>query len=833
MCGSFYSQRMRSRISAVALALLALTVAFVQSAPAGKRLSGVVLTTGSDEAPVYLPGVTINLRKKGQQTVLFSTVSDDLGRFNFEQVPAGDYLLEAELTGFTTASRILTVTKAGIDNLRVDMQVAGTSENLTVQADTDGIDTQQTSSSEQLAQGKLDSLPLANERMLDALPLLPGVIRGPDGLLSLNGARPNQSSELINGTNVTDPATGNFSFNLPIEAVDSVKVISSPYSAEYGKFLGAVTAIETRPGADHWKWLFTNFLPRPRKRSGSIVGIESFTPRLVFSGPLVKDKISLAQTFEYRYLRTRVPSLPDLENDTTLESFDSFTQVDIDFSAEHRLSSVFTLYPEKLGFVGLNTFNPRQVTPDFKRRGFFLGFNDRLILGNQSLLESRVSFQKFDADVLSNGQQDMTLAPDRNSGSYFNQQNRASHRFQSSEIFSFPTLFARGEHQIRIGSYVSRDVLGGHSLNRPVRVVRSDGTLSQLLRFDGAGQLDAAKTELAFFVQDKWNPFSRLTLDLGLRYGFNGLTSENIFAPRLGFAAALSGDNRTLLRGGFGIFFADVPLNVGVFTQQQDRLVSTFDLQGNPLGAPRLFQHLTSDAGLKTPYSIDWNLQLDRQVAQNLFLRIGLQRRESRREFVVEPGTSVGRPALLLSSTGRSLYREFEVTTRYRLSDGRQVVFSYVRSSAVGDLNDLNSYYGNFQNPILRANERAPLPFDAPHRFLSWADFGIPWGLTLSPVVDMRSGFPYSALNENLEFVGARNRAGRFPAFVSFDLKVTKRLVIPFGDSKYGVRVGVKIFNLTNHFNPRDVQDNLASAEFGQFFNSVGRTFRGKLEFDF
>jgi hypothetical protein len=41
----------------------------------------------------------------------------------------------------------------------------------------------------------------------------------------------------------------------------------------------------------------------------------------------------------------------------------------------------------------------------------------------------------------------------------------------------------------------------------------------------------------------------------------------------------------------------------------------------------------------------------------------------------------------------------------------------------------------------------------------------------------------------------------------------------------YRLRLGAKVFNLTNHFNPRDFQGNLASTEFGGFFNGVGRKF--------
>lgn len=38
-------------------------------------------------------------------------------------------------------------------------------------------------------------------------------------------------------------------------------------------------------------------------------------------------------------------------------------------------------------------------------------------------------------------------------------------------------------------------------------------------------------------------------------------------------------------------------------------------------------------------------------------------------------------------------------------------------------------------------------------------------------------------------------------------------------------RVGVKVFNVTNHFNPRDYQGNLASDDFGGFYNGVGRKY--------
>jgi len=100
------------------------------------------------------------------------------------------------------------------------------------------------------------------------------------------------------------------------------------------------------------------------------------------------------------------------------------------------------------------------------------------------------------------------------------------------------------------------------------------------------------------------------------------------------------------------------------------------------------------------------------------------------------------------------------------------------------------------------------------------------------PVLDVHSGFPYSVVNEKREFIGPRNEE-RFRRFNSFDIQVLKEYRLSFRGKEHEVKVGLGVFNLFNHSNPRDVQNDLDSARFGQFFNSAVRTFRGKLVFGF
>jgi hypothetical protein len=146
-------------------------------------------------------------------------------------------------------------------------------------------------------------------------------------------------------------------------------------------------------------------------------------------------------------------------------------------------------------------------------------------------------------------------------------------------------------------------------------------------------------------------------------------------------------------------------------------------------------------------------------------------------------------------------------------------------------LNDFNSYFSNFQNPIIQANEHSRLPWDVPNRFLFLGEFHVPYRITLAPVLDLRTGFPYSMIDENRNFVGPRNSAGRYPGFVSLDLQILRTISLKGRFENYRLELGLKVFNLTNHFNPRDFQNNIDSAAFGGFYNGVGRKFGTRITF--
>ena len=784
---------------------------------------GAVVTAGPDGQSYNIPGASLKL-KHGIQVA--ETSANEAGEYEFAKLLPGEYMLEATADGFKPSSKTLTIRAAETLVENVSLEIADVAASVTVASVGENVQTTEAALATTVKQTTLKTLPLRNEQLLDALPLVPGVVRGPDGQIDINGARASQSSMTVNSANVTDPVTGQFAFNVPIEAVESVQVLTNPYAAEYGKFTGGVTAVATRSGTDKFKVEAQSFFPRLRRRGDKINGIEAFTPRLAFSGPLKRNKLWFMQSFQYRFVRTPVESLPSDKRDTGLESFDSVTQMDWDVNARHHFTSTFSLFPQKLRFVGLNTFNPEEVTPNYKQRGFFWGLNERWTVSEKALLESYLSVKKFDADVFpSSGEQAMNFAPDVNSGNYFNRQDRRSTRVEALEIYNFTPPDLAGTHFIKAGVGLTHTTFDGNNTSNTVRILRRDGTISQQINFVGDGVLSRNTTEFSSFFEDKWTISDRLTLEYGVRFDRDTIARENDFAPRLAFAFSPIRDGRTVVRGGIGLFYDRINLNTATFTQLQDRLITSF---GPDRGQVTQLQRLTLEDGrFLTPRSVSWNIQFDREWIKNLLVRVGYQQRQATREYVLNPVQS-GAPgdSLLLNNGGRSRYREFQITTRYVFRGTDELNASYVRSKAIGDLNDFNSYYSNFENPIIRRNERSFLPFDAPNRFVFWGNFGVKYGITVAPVLDIRNGFPLSVIDEDRNFVGPRNRAGRFPNFASLDLQVLKSVSAPARFSEqYRFRVGVKVFNVTNHFNPRDFQGNLASDEFGGFYNGVGRKY--------
>jgi outer membrane receptor for ferrienterochelin and colicin len=509
-----------------------------------------------------------------------------------------------------------------------------TSERTQLEADTASV-------SEVVSEREMKAVPLRNEQFIDTLPLVPGVVRGPDGLINIKGARSNQSDLRVNASAVADPVTGEFGFRLPIDVIESVETFTNPYSAEFGNFSSGVTQIHTRTGEQQVSFQLSEFLSAAAHQRWVDRRFGFCHSARDGSGPIIQDKLFYVQSFEYKFVRTRVPvdTLPELKNDTKLESFDSFTQLDYELNPLHHLSATFSIFPEKNSFVGLNTFNAEETTHDFRQRGKFFSVSERAILG-ASLLETTYSVKVYDANVIPNGAGTMFLAPDFNSGGFFNRQDRESTFHQWNSTYSLAPIQARGRHTLRFGTAIKYNTFTGRNTSTPVEILSSSGTTLEHIEFAGDGNLSRKKTDVGAFIQDNWQPADGVSLQFGVRYDHDSAVRDNDnIAPRFGFAFSRLNNGRTVIRGGVGLFYSSVPINATVFEQMQQRVITNYDSEEETAGVPLLYQNTLRQGGLRTPYAASWNVEVANQITEKLVLRVGVQQRNGRQELVVDPWT--------------------------------------------------------------------------------------------------------------------------------------------------------------------------------------------------
>ena len=267
-----------------------------------------------------LPGATVTVRHvdTDQKRVI---VSEGDGRYRALQLAPGQYDVTVELSGFRSARApelALTVGQDAVVNLV--LKVGGVAEQVLVTGESPLVNMRQSSVAALVDEKQIRELPL-NGRDFSQLTLLqPGVTsspstarqvdRGMGTQVSIAGARPNQISYQLDGTDVNFQGNGSPGSAagglLGVETVREFQVLVNNYSAEYGRSTGGIVTAVTRSGTNTLRGTVFEFNRDSQFDSRTVFDDPSADiPPLsrnqfggYLGGPIVKDRTFFFGSFE-------------------------------------------------------------------------------------------------------------------------------------------------------------------------------------------------------------------------------------------------------------------------------------------------------------------------------------------------------------------------------------------------------------------------------------------------------------------------------------------------------------------------------------------------------
>jgi hypothetical protein len=225
-------------------------------------LTGVV----TDPSHAAVSNAKVTARNKSTNWVQEVT-TDSFGSYSFLNLPIGPYVLTVEQAGFNTATLELTLETAQKARQDIELHVGQTQQSVTVETSAQILSTQDASLGAVINNRTVEDTPLYLRNWDDLLRLVPGVqsnrytdqsgatSAGRTGAFNVHGVHSLQNDFILDGID-----NNTFSENVQelstqasrpsVDTIEEFKVITNPYSAEYGRSPGAAVVVTTKGGTN-------------------------------------------------------------------------------------------------------------------------------------------------------------------------------------------------------------------------------------------------------------------------------------------------------------------------------------------------------------------------------------------------------------------------------------------------------------------------------------------------------------------------------------------------------------------------------------------------------
>jgi hypothetical protein len=745
--------------------------------------------------------------------------TDFAGRCEFSNLTYGLHDLRVEKEGFfefnekgIEAGKVEAI-EVTLNHLRESV------ERVDVVYSPPAIDLKKTTESAKLSAQEIIELPYTVSRDIRfALPMLPEVVQDGTGQVHVAGADTRQTYDRLDGFNINAPFSGLLTLRVSADAVRSIDVETSRSAAEFGKGSGGVLDLRTGMGDDRFRFSATDVIPSIQSRYG--IHVNTWTPRVNFSGPLKRGRAWFMLAPEGEYDQDIIHELPPGANRDTAVRYGNLAKFQVNLSAGNILRGSYLINRYRAYNVGLSVLNPVGTTLNLRQAADFFSLRDQITLPDGGLLEFGIAKSRFQSGFHPKGNAPYIITPEGTSGNYFETGDGHSSRLQGIINWFLPAAQWHGRHEIKLGTDLDRLTFVQSYQRNPFQILREDGTLSRQVTFSPITPYGRANFEASGYVEDRWLLNRRWIVEPGVRIDWDQVVRASLISPRLASSFLLTGDGSTKITAGVGRYYD--PSNLDYATRQLggQRTDMFFDPTGQAqTQPPAVTRFQVSDKNLQGQQYLNWSVGLERKLPHSIYVNVGfLQRRGSHGwEFVDTGAPQANTPGgtFQLTSTKRDRYDSLNVSARKAFASGHQVFVSYTRSAARS--NSVIAF--SLENPIFGPQAGGALPWDSPNRLITWGWLPLRHRFNLGYWLEWRNGFPFGTVNQNQQRVGPPD-ALRFPTYFSLNLSAERRIRL-FG-FQWAVRAGLN--DITNRHNPSVVNNNVDSPDYLSFSGNQGRT---------
>jgi hypothetical protein len=751
--------------------------------------------------------------------------TDYSGRCRVIGIGAGTYRLQVQKEGYFAAVE-KNVELGATEGAAVDVTLSHQRElveRVDVIYSPPAIDPQKTTLSSTLDERDVIDLPYFVERdVLYSFPLLPGVLPDATAQIHVDGSDSPQTIYLLDGFTFNAPESRDYLAKLSVDAVRSVSLQNSRYPVEYWGGSGGVLTVNTGMGDDRFRFVGTDFVPSVIESHGLHIG--SFYPRVMVTGPLKKGKAWFLFAPQVEYDQTFYTDLPAGQNNVPSWSYSPLAKTQVNLSSNNILTGSFLFNGFGTNNSGLSQFTPIPATVDLRQSNHQVSLKDQMFFSGGSVLETGVAETAFFAHTIPMGDQTYVLGPTSASGNYFESSIAHSGRVEGIANLIVPAR-AAGQHELEFGVNVDRLTFDESLVRNPYQIVRENSTLDDAVSFAGPSSLTRDNFQAGAYAQDRWSISNRLTLSPGVRFDWDEILRQLQVSPRFAASYLLTRGGETKLVGGAGVYYDSTSLSLLSLPLQGERLDTFYNTPGTEsLGPPVITEFQYEPGTLRGPYVLNWSAGVERKLPGSLYTDFEFIGKRGQDGLAYFNNCSMIVDCLngmfQLRNGETTDYKAARVTGRRQFKGNHFIFASYTESRATSNA----GLQFSLENPLFSPQLPGPLPWDSPHRFLSWGFVPLIKGYDLAYTLDARSGYPFYLVNQNQQLVAGPG-ADRFPAYLSLDLAAEKRFHL-FGFA-WALRAGVD--NITGRHNPSYVDNNVDSPQFLTYSAYQGRVLTGRI----